>query len=77
MAGKIADGVAVTIFTEGSANPRCFVKTARRTSPQPWGQGCHFTPIIPPVILFSDPSSGVILSPSHPISMDLHLVPGD
>lgn len=47
MAGKIAGGVAVTIFTEGSANPRCFVKTARSASPQPPGQGCHFTPVIP------------------------------
>lgn len=47
MVGEIAGGVAVTIFTEGSANPRCFVKTVRGAPPQPPGQGCHFTPIIP------------------------------
>lgn len=46
MAGEIAGGVAVTIFTEGYANPRCFVKTVRDAPPQPPGQGCHFTLVI-------------------------------
>lgn len=47
MAGEIAGGVAVTIFIEDSSNPRCFVKTERGAPPQPSGQGCHFTPVIP------------------------------
>jgi len=39
MAGEIADGVAVTIFTEDSANPRCFVKTMRGAPRQPLAKG--------------------------------------